>query len=99
MPVPILLKPPVPEILPAYAAGVVLSPPTVSVAAPRITLPPLVPPPVSKPIYVSKPVMSSIALAALAIVTAEFLPNAPLIPGTDATSALRMPAVTVVAPE
>ena len=40
-----------------------------------------------------KPVMSKVAPATLARVTAELFPNAPTTP------ALRMPAFTVVAPE
>ena len=98
VPEPLLVKAPVPLMMPAYAAGLVV-PPTVSIAAPSVTLPPVVPPPVIEPICVLYNVISMIAVASFAIVTAELLPNAPLVFATEVTPALRVPALTVVAPE
>ena len=99
MPAPILIKAPLdPEMTPAYAAGLLLSPPTVSVAAPSVTLPPLALPPVSEPIWVLEPVMSRVAPEAVPMTTAELLPKAPLTLATEATPAWRVPALTVVMP-
>lgn len=83
---------PVPLIIPEYAVDV-LFPPVVRVAAPRMTLPPVVPPPAREPIVLLKPVISKIADASFAMVIAEPLPKACVtIP------ALSVPKLTVVAP-
>ena len=76
----------------------VLSLPVVSVAAPRVTLPPAAPPPAREPICVLNPVMSRTAPAVFARITAELLPNAPLTFATEATPAFRVPAFTLVGP-
>ena len=75
-----------------------LFPPTVSVPLPRMTLPPVVPPPVREPIWVLKPARFKLAVAMLAMVTAELLPKAPLTLATETTPAVSVPALTVVAP-
>ena len=97
VPVPTLVSLPVLEITPAKAV-LVLSPPTVSSALPRFTLPPAAPPPARDPMRVAKLLRLSVAPLTLPMVTAELLPNAPLTPATEATPAVSVPALTVVAP-
>ena len=59
---------------------------------PSVTFPPVVPPPESEPITVSKFVMSRFTPATLARVTAEVVPKAERLP------ALSVPVFTTVGP-
>ncbi len=92
-PVPVLtILPLVPVIVPAYVAGAALSAqPMLNVFDPKVTVP-FVPGAVKDPIALSNPVMSNVAEAALAIVTAEQLPKAVVLP------AFNVPMDTVVGP-
>ena len=92
VPVPVLVRPPLPLITPAYAPGAVL-PFNVSVLPPRATLPPLVPAPDKALIVWSAPRLR-IALAMLAITTPLLVAIALLV----AVVRLSVPALTVVAP-
>ena len=65
-----MLKPPVPLMTPAKF-WLVPSAPVVSVAAPRVTLPPVVPPPATEPMALLNPVMFRIAPVALPRITSE----------------------------
>ena len=67
-------------------------PPKVRVAVPSFTSPPAAPPPASEPMVLLNTSRSSVAPAALPIVTAELLPKALVVP------AFSVPPLTVVAP-
>ena len=99
MPEPILVKPPVPVIAPAYAAGLVLSPPTVRVAAAEG--------------HGATGCSAAAQRTDLGVEAGdiqrgsrdvryrhrrELLPNAPLTFATEATPAVNVPALTTVAP-
>ena len=85
MPVPVLVRPPVPEIAPEKVV-LVLSLPVVSVAAPSVTLPA----PASEPIVWLKPLKSSVAPDATV--------NALNGENAFAAPACSVPALTLVAP-
>ena len=86
VPEPVFVNDPVPLIIPSKAAGLVLSPPTVKVAAPNVILPPVVPPPVMEPILLLYPVISKATPDVLSIYRYEFEPNAEV-----ATPAFKIP--------
>ena len=92
VPAPVLVRPPLPLITPAYAPGAVL-PFTVSVLPPMTTLPPLVPAPDKALIVWSAP-RFRIAPVTLAISTPLLAAIALLV----AVVRLKVPALTVVAP-
>ena len=71
----------------------VLSLPIVSVRLPRLTVPPVLPPPASEPIVLSKPFSSISTLLALERTMAEVIPKALL-----ATPARSVPCETSVVP-
>lgn len=93
VPEPVFVSPPVPEIRPEKVVEV-LAPPTVRMAAPSITLPPVAPPPEREPMELLKPLMSRAAPAVLERVTAELFPKAEVD-----MPALRVPALMMVGPE
>ena len=82
---------PVPLMLPAKLV-LLFAPPRVSVAEPSVTLPPVLPPPASEPMLLLKLARSSVAPLTFARLTAEFEPNARVLP------ALSVPPLNVVAP-
>ncbi len=91
VPVPTLVRLPVPEMGPANVVDV-LSDPTVRAAAPRVTAPPVVPPPVSEPMDAAKLFRSTVAPAMSAMVTA-------VPPGRPPAAPTRsVPALTAVGP-
>ena len=69
-----------------------LSPPTVRLADPNVTLPPADPPPASEPIELLKSFRSSVTPNVLARFIAEFDPNAAFDPARN------VPPLTVVVP-
>ena len=69
-----------------------LAPPTVSVAEPRVTLPPVLPPPASEPMLLLKLASARVAPLISANTIAELLPKARVLP------ACKVPAETVVVP-
>ena len=94
VPLPTLVRLPVPAIVPAKEVEPVL--PVVSVPLPSVTLPPVVPPPAREPMVSFVPFKSKVTPAVLAKVTALPFPKALV----DALApAWRIPPFTVVAPE
>ena len=91
VPRPDLVNPPAPLIWPPKLV-LVLSSPAVRVAEPRVTLPPLAPPPAREPTATLLLFKSKTTPLVLAKVTAEPLPKAVVLP------ACRVPPFTVVAP-
>ena len=92
VPVPVLVKPPVPLITPAKAVSVLL-PPVVKVPAPSVTLPPVAPPPAKEPMLTLLPFKSRTTPAVLARVTAELLPKALVLPACKVPSSIAVPPV------
>ena|GEM_PF-3804991 len=74
LPPPVLMSPPVPEITPPKLVDDPF-PPVVSVADPRITLPPLAPPPASDPIELERPFRSRAAPLVFAKLSAPCRPT------------------------
>ena len=90
VPVPVLVRPPVPLSTPENVV-LVFAPPTVKLFAPRVTAPPVVPPPASDAI-VSLLARFNVAPLTLAKVTAEASGRA------DPPEAVSVPALMVMVP-